>query len=188
MSSDEINLVLDEANDAMTKSIKRLENELTKVRAGRANPQMLEGVMVDYYGSMSPIQNVATINTPDSRTLTIQPWEKGMIQPIEKAIMAANLGMNPQNDGALIRISLPVLTEERRKELAKRAKAITEDAKVGIRTARKEANDNLKKFQKDGLPEDLVKVGEGKVQELTDKFIASIDTLYEKKEKEIMAV
>jgi ribosome recycling factor len=188
MSSEVIDLVLMEATDSMKKAIQRLELELTKVRAGRANPQMLDGLMVDYYGSQTPVQNVANINTPDARTLTIQPWEKGMIQAIEKAIMAANLGMNPQNDGVLIRINLPQLTEERRKELAKKAKSIAEDCKVSIRTARKEANDSLKQFQKNGLPEDLAKQGETKVQELTDKNIAAADKIYDAKEKEIMAV
>ncbi len=180
--------VLDSAKAQMEKAISHLELELQKVRAGKANPVMLENVMVDYYGSKVPISNTASVNTQDARTLIIQPWEKSMLTPIEKAIQMANLGLNPQNDGVIIRIMVPALTEERRKELSKAAKSLGEDAKVGVRNARKEAMENIKKMLKDGLPEDAAKDAEAKIQTLTDSYVVKIDKHIEQKEKEIMTV
>jgi ribosome recycling factor len=184
----DVKTVLDIARGSMEKAISHLETELQKVRAGKANPVMLENVMVDYYGSKVPISNTASINTQDARTLIIQPWEKTMLTPIEKAIQMANLGLNPQNDGVLIRIMVPPLTEERRKDLTKMAKSLGEDAKVGIRTTRKEAMEHLKKLQKDGLPEDEAKSAETQVQTLTDAHVTKVDKHIEQKEKEIMTV
>ena len=184
----DIKPVLDGAKAQMEKAISHLELELQKVRAGKANPVMLENVMVDYYGSKVPISNTASVNTQDARTLIIQPWEKSMLTPIEKAIQMANLGLNPQNDGVNIRIMVPPLTEERRKELTKAAKSLGEDAKVGVRNSRKEAMENIKKMLKDGLPEDAAKDAESKIQTLTDAHVAKIDKHIEQKEKEIMTV
>lgn len=184
----DIKTVLDIAKGSMEKAISHLEMELQKVRAGKANPVMLENVMVDYYGSKVPISNTASINTQDARTLIIQPWEKTMLTPIEKAIQMANLGLNPQNDGVLIRIMVPPLTEERRRDLTKMAKSLGEDAKVGIRTTRKEAMEHIKKLQKDGLPEDEAKSAETQVQTLTDTHVVKVDKHIEQKEKEIMTV
>lgn len=184
----DIKTVLDTTKTSMEKAISHLESELQKVRAGRANPVMLENIMVDYYGSKVPISNTASITTQDSRTLVIQPWEKSMLTPIEKGIQTANLGLNPQNDGVLIRILVPALTEERRRDLTKMAKSLGEDAKVGIRTTRKEAMEQIKKLQKDGLPEDEAKGGETQVQTLTDAHVTKVDKHIEQKEKEIMTV
>jgi len=184
----DVKTILDAAKASMEKAISHLEMELQKVRAGKANPVMLENVSVDYYGSRVPLSNTASINTQDSRTLIIQPWEKSMLTPIEKAIQMANLGLNPQNDGVIIRILVPPLTEERRKELTKTSKGLGEDAKVGIRTARKDAMEQLKKLQKDGLPEDAAKDGEAKIQTLTDSHVVKVDKHIEQKEKEIMTV
>lgn len=183
-----LNTVLDNAKIAMEKAITHLESELQKVRAGKASPAMLENVMVDYYGSMVPLSNTASVNSQDSRTLVIQPWEKSMLTPIEKAIQGANLGFNPQNDGVIIRIMVPPLTEERRKQLTKTAKSFGEDAKVGIRNVRKDCMEQIKKLQKDGLPEDEAKSGETKIQTLTDASVAKVDKHIEQKEKEIMTV
>ncbi len=183
-----LNTVLENAKTSMDKAIGHLESELQKVRAGKASPAMLENVMVDYYGSMVPLSNTASVNSQDSRTLVIQPWEKSMLTPIEKAIQAANLGFNPQNDGVIIRIMVPPLTEERRKQLTKTAKSFGEDAKVGIRNVRKDCMEQIKKLQKDGLPEDEAKSGETKIQTLTDASVAKVDKHIEQKEKEIMTV
>lgn len=184
----DINSVLENAKISMDKAINHLESELQKVRAGKASPAMLESIMVDYYGSMVPLSNTASVNSQDSRTLIVQPWEKSMLTPIEKAIQAANLGFNPQNDGVLIRIMVPALTEERRKQLSKTAKSFGEDAKVGIRTVRKDSMEQIKKLQKDGLPEDEAKSGEAKIQVLTDAASVKVDKHVEQKEKEIMTV
>jgi ribosome recycling factor len=184
----DINSVLENAKTSMDKTISHLETELQKVRAGKASPAMLESVMVDYYGSMVPLSNTASVNSQDSRTLVIQPWEKSMLTPIEKAIQAANLGFNPQNDGVIIRIMVPPLTEERRKQLTKTAKGIGEDAKVGIRTVRKDSMEQIKKLQKDGVPEDEAKSAESKIQILTDNSVSKVDKHIEQKEKEIMTV
>jgi len=172
----------------MNKAITHLEIELVKIRAGKANPQMLDGIMVDYYGSPMPINQVANISVMDARTLSIQPWEKNMLQPIERAIIAANIGINPQNDGVNIRIFLPPLTEERRKELVKRCQNEGEHSKVAIRNIRRDAIENIKKLQKNGLSEDASKDAEAEVQQITDKFIAFVEKHLSSKEKEIMSV
>jgi len=171
----------------MQKSIEHLELELSKIRAGRANPAMLDNVHVDYYGVNTPLTQVANISVPDAKTLMIQPWEKSMIAPIEKAIMAANLGFTPQNDGLVVRINIPTLTEERRKDLVKKTKSEAEHAKVGIRNVRREANEHIKREQK-SIPEDAVKGLEDQIQKMTDQFILQVDKHLEAKEKEIMTV
>lgn len=185
---DDVKLVLEDASDKMDKALDHLDRELSKVRAGKANPKMLDGVMVDYYGSMTPLAQVANINTPDPRTIAIQPWEKGMIPVIEKAIMAANLGMNPDNNGELVRINVPPLTEERRKELVKMAKKLAEDSRIGVRNARREAMDEFKKLLKAGLPEDMEKDAADQAQKLTDRYMKKVDEVLEAKEKDIMTV
>lgn len=186
--SEEVQFALDSAIEAMDKSLVHLENELNKVRAGKASPAMLEGVRVDYYGNMTPLKNVANITTPDPRTLTVQPWEKAMLNPIAKGILEANLGLNPQNNGDVIMIAVPILTEERRRELSKRAHSEGENARVGIRTARKDAIDMIRLAQKDGLPEDEAKSGEAKVQEITDKYNKKVDEILAAKDKDIMTI
>lgn len=183
---EDIDLIISEAGDSMKKALKHLDKELLKIRAGRANPAMLEGVMVEYYGAMTPLSQVANVAIPDARTLSVQPWEKGLIPDIEKAIMNANLGFNPQNNGEMVIINIPPLTEERRRDLVKQAKAEGEEAKVSIRSARKDANDMLKDL--DGISEDLVKDAEERVQSLTNKNVANVDAAIEQKEKEIMTV
>jgi ribosome recycling factor len=186
--SDEVKMALDEAAEAMNKALTHLEFELNKVRAGKASPMMLDSVKVDYYGAPTPLKNVANISTPDARTINVQAWEKNMLNEIAKAIMEANLGLNPQNNGDIIIISVPMLTEERRKELSKRANAEGEHARVSIRSARKDAIDFIKQAQKDGLPEDEAKAGEAKVQDLTDKFNKKVDEILAAKEKDIMTI
>ncbi|RPD40114.1 ribosome recycling factor [Chitinophaga barathri] len=185
---DELNLILDDANDSMQKAISHLETELTKIRAGKANVQILDGIFVDYYGSPTALNQVANVSVADARTLTIQPWEKNMLQPIERAIIASNIGLNPQNDGIIIRLFLPPLTEERRKELVKRVNGEGEHAKVAIRNIRRDAIEAIKKLQKDGLSEDTAKDAEADVQVLTDKNIVGIDKHCAAKDKEIMAI
>ena len=176
------------AEDHMKKAIGHLEAELVKVRAGKANPQIVDGIVVDYYGSPMPINQVANVSVMDARTLSIQPWEKNMLQPIERAIIAANIGINPQNDGNLIRLFLPPLTEERRKELVKKCHNEGEHSKVAIRNIRRDAIEHIKRIQKEGLSEDIAKDAETEVQQLTDKFITAVDKHFESKEKEIMSV
>lgn len=188
MSAEEVLLTLEVAEDSMKKAINHLEIELGKIRAGKANPQMLDGVMVDYYGSPTLISQVGNISATDARTISIQPWEKNMLQPIEKAIISSNLGLNPQNDGNLIRLFLPPLTEERRKDLVKRAQGEGEHSKVAIRNIRRDAIESIKKSQKNGLSEDAAKDAEADMQALTDKFIALVEKLLSGKEKDIMAV
>lgn len=183
--NEEIEFILDTAKEAMNKAIAHLEKELISIRAGRATPAMLSTVMVDYYGSQTPLGQVANVNTPDARTLSIQPWEKSMLQEIEKAIQLANLGFNPMNNGDIIMINVPALTEERRKGLAKQAKAEAEDAKVGIRNARKEANNDIKKVD---ISDDMKKIAEDDVQKLTDTFVKQIEDKLAVKEKEIMTI
>jgi ribosome recycling factor len=185
---EEIELILAEAEEAMKKSVTHLEDELVKIRAGKASPAMLDGVKVEYYGSVTPLNQVSNVNTPDARTISVQPWEKSMLEPIEKAITYANLGLNPQNNGELIIISVPPLTEERRKDLVKKARAEGEDAKVGIRNARKDANDQIKKLQKEGLSEDQAKNAEAEIQDLTNAFTNKVDAEVERKEKDIMTI
>ncbi len=186
--NDEIQFVLDEAAESMQNAIMHLDKEFQKIRAGKASPQMLEGVRIDYYGVLSPIDQVSNINTPDPRQIIIQPWEKSILPVIEKAILAANLGFNPQNNGEILRIIVPQLTEERRRELVKRAKNDTEAAKVSIRNIRRNANESAKKLEKEGIPEDEIKVLEKEIQNLTDTFIEKIEKLFEAKEKDIMTV
>ena len=186
--TEEIDFILDSTQESMTGSIHHLEKEFSNIRAGKANPAMIGGVFVDYYGSATLISQVANINVPDARTITIQPWERNMLHPIEKAIMVANLGFNPMNNGDTIIISVPPLTEERRRDLAKQAKAEAEDAKIGIRNARKDANTEIKKLEKDGTSEDLCKNAEDKVQNLTNSFIKKVDEVLALKEAEIMKV
>lgn len=186
--TEELASILSTADDSMKKAINHLETELIKIRAGKANPQMIDGIMVDYYGSPMPINQVANISVMDARTLSIQPWEKNMLQPIERAIIAANIGINPQNDGVNIRLFLPPLTEERRKELVKKSQAEGENSKVGIRSARRDGIEAIKKAQKDGLSEDASKDAETRVQQLTDSFIGLVEKHLASKEKEIMAI
>lgn len=188
MSSEEVEMLLSEAEESMKKALDHLESELAKIRAGKANPTMLDGIMVDYYGSPTPINQVGNISTLDARTLTIQPWEKNMLSPIERAIIASNIGINPQNDGVIIRLFLPPLTEERRRELVKRCQAEGEQSKVAIRNIRRDAIEGIKKAQKNGLSEDAAKDAEGEAQEITNRYIALVDKHLERKEKEIMAV
>ncbi|OWP87063.1 ribosome recycling factor [Flavobacterium covae] len=186
--TEEINFILDSTKESMEGSLIHLEKEFLNIRAGKASPQMLGGVFVDYYGSQTPLSQVANINTPDARTITVTPWEKSMLQPIERAIMIANIGFNPMNNGDNIIISVPPLTEERRRELAKQAKSEAEDAKIGVRNARKEANNDIKKLEKEGTSEDICKTAEENVQKLTDAYIKKVDELYAVKEAEIMKV
>ncbi len=186
--SDELELVLDDAESSMKKAITHLETELVKIRAGKANPSMLDGINADYYGAPTPINQIANVSILDARTISIQPWEKNMLQTIEKAIMAANIGITPQNDGNQIRLFLPPLTEERRRELFKKASAEGEHSKVAIRNIRRDALEYIKKLQKEGLSEDIAKDAEKKIQELTDKFIVLVDRHLAAKEKNMMAV
>ncbi|OFX69458.1 MAG: ribosome recycling factor [Bacteroidetes bacterium GWE2_29_8] len=186
--TEEINFCLKAAEESMVNAITHLEHELTKIRAGRANPQLIENIMIDYYGSNVPITQVAGINAPDARTLVIQPWEKKSLQLIEKAIMVANIGIMPQNDGIVIRLSIPPLTEERRKEYVKKAKQETENSKVSVRNARREWLEEIKKLTKKGVPEDLVKKAEIDLQNITNKYIEKADKVLASKEKDIMTV
>lgn len=188
MTQEDVDLSIDVAQERMQKAIDHLENELRILRAGRANPAMLSGVMVDYYGTMTPLNQVSSIGSPDARSIVVQPWEKKMIEPIEKAIMAANLGFNPQNNGESIRIMVPPLTEERRRDLVKQVKHEGENARVSIRNARRDAIEEIKKMQKNGLAEDLAKDAEIRIQKLTDGFNKKVDEHLEKKEKEILTV
>jgi len=186
--NEEIKFILDSCKEDMNASVGHLEKEFLNIRAGKATPQMLGGIFVDYYGSQTPLSQVANISSPDARTLTVAPWEKSMLQAIEKAIMIANIGFNPMNNGEQIIINVPPLTEERRKELVKQAKHEAEEAKIGIRNHRKEANTDIKKLEKDGVSEDLCKDAEEQVQKLTDTFIKKIDEHLVIKEAEIMKV
>ena len=185
---EEINMILEEAEDGMKKAISHLNSELSKIRAGRANPSMLDTVRVDYYGSPTPLSQIGNISTLDPRTLTVQPWEKSLLDEITKAIINANLGLNPQNNGEVIIISVPVLTEERRKDLVKRARAEGENAKVSLRTQRKDANDMIKSLKDEGLSEDAVKNAELDVQNLTNSYATKVDEIVSVKEEDIMKV
>ncbi len=186
--SEELELIKMDAEATMRKAISHLETELTKIRAGKANPNMLDGIVADYYGSPTPLAQIANISVLDARTISVQPWEKNMLQPIERAIIAANIGINPQNDGNFIRLYLPPLTEERRKELVKKCNGEGENAKVSIRNIRRDAIEHVKKLQKDGLSEDAAKDAEAEIQDLTNKFISLVEKHLEAKDKEIMAV
>lgn len=186
--TEEIEFCLESAQESMNGSLEHLGREFQKIRAGKASPQMLEGVKVDYYGSISPISQVANVTTPDPRQIIVQPWDKSMLPVIEKAIMTANLGFNPQNNGEILRITVPALTEQRRKELVKQAKTEAENCKVSIRNARRTANDEAKQLKKDGTPEDMVKKLEEDIQKLTNDSIKKVDDLLAEKEKDIMTV
>jgi ribosome recycling factor len=183
---EEINFILDAAKESMDAAMTHLEKEFMKIRAGKANPSMLSNIMVDYYGSQTPLAQVANVNTPDARTLSVQPWEKSMLQEIEKAIANANLGFNPMNNGDFVIINVPPLTEERRHDLVKQAKAEAEDAKVSVRTARQDANKEIRGL--DDVSDDLKKNSESDVQELTDNYTKKIDTFLGNKEAEVMKV
>src|SRR5690606_38593673 len=183
-----ISLQLEDSAEQMQKATAHTESELTKIRAGKAMPSMLDGIYVDYYGTATPLSQVSNINTPDARTLVIQPWEKSMLPPIEKAILEANIGLNPQNDGSIIRLNIPPLTEERRRDLVKKVKEEAEKGRIAVRNIRKDGNDTIKKSKNEGVSEDEIKAGEAEVQKLTDKYIADIDKLAEVKEKDIMTV
>jgi ribosome recycling factor len=186
--TEELQLIYDEFRSANEKSIGHFENELIKIRAGKASPAMLHGVMVDYYGSPTPIQQVANITTMDARTITIQPWEKNVLNDIAKGIINSNLGFAPQNNGEVLIISVPPLTEERRRELVKKAKVEGEQAKVGIRNNRKDSLDMLKDLKNEGLSEDMFKDAENEIQQVTNFFAKKVDDLLEQKEKEIMTI
>lgn len=184
--NEDIQFILDSTRESMDAALKHLEKQLANIRAGKASPAMLGGVMVNYYGSQTPLGQVANVNTPDGRTITVQPWEKKMLQEIEKGIQIANLGFNPMNNGDIIIISVPPLTEERRRDLAKQAKVEAEDAKVGVRSARKDANNDIKNLEE--VSEDLQKNAEIDIQQMTDKFVIKVDQILEIKEREIMTV
>jgi ribosome recycling factor len=186
--SEEAAMIIMDTESAMKKAISHLETELIKIRAGKANPNMLDGIFAEYYGSPTPIAQIANVSVLDARTISVQPWEKNMLQPIERAIIASNIGINPQNDGNFIRLFLPPLTEERRKELVKRCNGEGENGKVSIRNIRRDAIEQIKKLQKDGLSEDASKDAEAEIQEITNKHIALIEKHLEAKEKEIMVV
>jgi ribosome recycling factor len=180
--------IVDDLSAQMKKAIGHLESEISKIRAGKATPQIVDGIYVEYYGNPTPLNQVANVMIPDARTISIQPWERNMLSPIEKAIIASNIGLNPQNDGSYIRLFLPPLTEERRKELVKRVYAEGEHGKVALRSIRRESIEQVKKLQKDGLSEDLAKDCEAKIQVITDKFIALVDQHCKDKEKDVMTV
>lgn len=185
---EDLNMIYDEFKSANSNTLTHLETELGKIRAGKASPAMLHSVMVDYYGTPTPIQQVANIGTMDARTLTVQPWEKALLGEINKGIVNSNLGFAPQDNGEMLIISIPPLTEERRKDLVKKAKAEAENAKVGIRNHRKDALDMVKELKNDGLSEDLAKDAETEIQNITNSFSAKVDDLFTVKEKEIMTI
>lgn len=186
--AEELDKIISDTETAMTKAINHLEAELVKIRAGKANPSMLDGIMADYYGNPTPINQVANVTALDARTISVQPWEKNMLSVIERAIGAANIGINPQNDGTSIRLFLPPLTEERRKELVKKCNGEGEHAKIAVRNIRRDSIEHIKKLQKDGLSEDAAKDAEDTIQEATNKFISLVEKHLAAKEKEIMAV
>lgn len=186
--NEEIQEIIKETKEKNKKTIEHLSDELARIRAGKANPRILDGVYVDYYGASTPLFQLANIGTPDAKTITVQPWDKNVVDDIEKAIMDANLGLNPSNQGDIIRINIPPLTEERRKELVKFIHAESENAKVSIRNNRRDANEKLKKLKDSGTPEDETKRGEDEIQKLTDEFGKKIDEIVEEKEKEMMTV
>jgi len=183
--NEEVEFIIEATKEHMDNAVAHLKKELANIRAGKASPSMLRSIMVDYYGSQTPLSRVANVNTPDARTITVQPWEKNMLQEIEKAIMIANIGFNPMNNGESIIINVPALTEERRKELAKQAKSEAEDDKISVRNARRDANHDVKQLD---ISEDLKRNTEDTIQELTDKYIKIIDELFQAKEIEIMTV
>lgn len=183
-----VDSIISDLTASMQRAIAHLETEISKIRAGKATPQILDGIFVDYYGNSTPINQVANITTPDARTISLQPWERNMLGPIEKAIIASNIGLNPQNDGNYIRLFLPPLTEERRKELVKRVYGEGEQAKIAVRNLRRDSIEQVKKLQKDGLSEDIAKDAETRIQGITDKNILVVDQHCKEKEKDIMTV
>jgi ribosome recycling factor len=185
---EEIEFYLDAAKETMDGAMKHLTIELAKIRAGKATPAMLDGIQVEYYGMMTPLTGAASIATPDARSIVVKPFEKKMIAEIEKAIRNSNIGLSPMNDGEVIRLNLPPMTEERRKELVKKARVEIETAKVNVRKVRQEANDSIRKLKNDGVSEDAVKTGEERVQKLTDNYIAKVEAIFVEKEKDIMSV
>lgn len=184
----EVSEVLSEVKSQMNKAIEHFEFELSKIRAGKSSPSMVDSVMAEAYGTLTPISQLANVSTPDARTITIQPWDASLLQPIERGIMMANIGLTPQNDGKIIRLNIPPLTEERRKELVKQTKVEAENCRVSLRSARREGNETIKKMLKDGLPEDVAKDGEEEIQTILNDFSAKVDKHLELKEKEIMTV
>lgn len=186
--NEEAQMCLDEAREGMEDAISHLEKEFQKIRAGKATPQMLEGIKINYYGALTPIEQTANINTPDPRQIIVQPWDKSILNDIEKAIMNANLGFNPKNEGEVLRIIVPPLTEERRRDLVKKAKTAAENTKISIRNTRRSANELAKSLEKDGLPEDESKKVQEKIQEATDEYIKKVDEMLEAKEKDVMTV
>lgn len=183
---EEINFIIDSAREKMNSNIGHLDHAFSKIRAGKASPSMLDNVSIDYYGSLTPLGQSSNINTPDARTITVQPWDKTMLEVMDKAILDSNLGFTPMNNGEMLIINIPPLTEERRRDLAKKAKSESENAKISIRNARKEANDELKKV--DSVSEDLIKDAEDQIQKLTNEFTSKVDATYSVKEVEIMTV
>ena len=185
---EDIQFLLDAVNEAMQNSLSHLEKELSKIRAGKANPMILNGVMVEYYGSMTPLNQVATVTAPDPRMLMVSPFEKSMLGGVERAIIEANLGLNPSNDGAIIRVPIPALTEDRRRDLVKQAKGEGENAKISIRNSRRDCLSDIKKLKDDGVSEDMIKRGEDETQKITDKYTKQVDDILDKKESEIMTI
>jgi ribosome recycling factor len=183
---EEIDFIIESTKEQMNSNVAHLEKAFSKIRAGKASPSMLDNVTVDYYGSVTPLGQSSNINTPDAKTITVQPWDKTMLEAMDKAILDANLGFTPMNNGELLIINIPPLTEERRRDLAKKAKSETENAKISIRNARKEANDELKKL--DSISEDIIKDSENQIQKLTNEFSSKVDEIYSTKESEIMTV
>jgi ribosome recycling factor len=186
--TEETQFALEEAREGMQLGLQHLEKEFQKIRAGKANPMMLEGIQIDYYGAMTPLEQTANITTPDPKQIIVQPWDKSVLPLIEKAIQAANLGFNPKNEGEILRIVVPPLTEERRRDLVKKAKSEAENSKISIRNIRRSANDTAKQLKKDGTPEDEISKLETEIQKLTDDFIEKIDKILETKEQDIMTV
>ena len=186
--SDLVKKQVTDARAHMDKAIDHCDSELQKIRAGKASPSMLDDIMVEYYGTPTLLSQVSSINTPDARTIVVQPWEKSLLNQIEKAIMEANLGVNPQNDGIVIRINVPPLTEERRRDMVKKARGEAENGKIAVRNIRKDANEKIRKLKPEGVSDDEMKTGEGEVQKLTDTYISKVDVLMEAKEKDIMTV
>lgn len=185
---EELDLYKETAEESMQEAVDRLGRELSKVRTGKASPAVFNGVMAEYYGTLTPINQMANITTPDARSIVIQPWDKSALQPIESAIIKSNMGFNPQNDGEIIRINVPPLTEERRRDMVKKIKSLAEEAKISVRNARRELMDEIKKAVKEGYPEDMGKNMEKETQNLTDSFTARADKAAEEKEKDIMTV
>lgn len=186
--NEDVQLIYEMTSERMEKAVEHLENELSRIRAGKANVHILDGIMVDYYGTPTPLNQVSNISTPDAKTIMIQPWEKSMIDPIEKALMNSNVGITPANNGEVIRLAIPPLTEERRRNLVKQVKNEGENARVSIRNSRRDANDEYKQMQKNGLSEDETKDAEAEIQKLTDEFIGKVDKVIEGKEEDIMTI